>query len=100
MLRSCRSMEKRNTELVLLTAGKFLAALAIASVIYLVAGSLFSRDSWPPKDEREEEQIIASYKQKLRMGDSPLSPKTAEDTARYLGRIIDHEVKTGELKSG
>jgi len=93
-------MEKRNIELAVVTGIKFLAAAGVAYVAYLGFGPLFHQDSWPPKNEREAEELIARYKQKLRMGDSPLSPRTPEDTARYLGRIIDHEVKKGELTSG
>jgi hypothetical protein len=79
---------------------KLAAAAGIAYVVYLGFSSLFPRDSWPPKDEGEEKELIAGYKQKLRMGDSPLSPRTPEDTARYLSRIIDYEVQKGERKTG
>jgi hypothetical protein len=93
-------MENPNAQRFLLLGIKLLAVAGVAYAVYLTIGSLFTGDSWPPKDDGEEEAIIAKYKQKLRMGDSPLSPRTPEDTARYLGRIIDHEVKKGELKSG
>jgi hypothetical protein len=91
-------MAKSDTQLVVVAGIKLLAAVGIAYIAYQGFSSLFPKDSWPPRDEREEQEMIAAYKQKLRMGDSPLSPRTPEDTARYLSRIIDHEVKKGERK--
>jgi hypothetical protein len=93
-------MDKRNFELAVVTGIKLLAAAGIAVVGYLWLGSLLPNDPWPPKDEREEQEIVARYKRNLLMGNSPLSPRTPEDTAVYLARILDHEVKKGELKSG
>jgi hypothetical protein len=96
-------MDRRNIELSLAVGVRVLAVTGLASVCYLFYlgfGGWFTQDPWPPKDEHEEKQIIARYKQKLLRGDSPLSPRTPEDTALYLGRIIDHEVKTGQMKSG
>jgi hypothetical protein len=92
-------MDRRYTELAVVTGVKLLAAAGVVYVLYLGIITLFPSDSWPPRDEREEEAAIARYKQKLLQGDSPLSPRTPEDTAVYLGRIIDHEVKTGALPS-
>jgi hypothetical protein len=91
-------MAKPDTQLVVVAGSKLLAAVLVAYIAYLMVTSLFTQDSWPPKDEREEREMIAGYKQKLRMGDSPLSPRTPEDTARYLSRIIDYEVEKGERK--
>jgi len=93
-------MAKPDTQLVIVAGIKLLAAVGVAYVVYLGVASLFPQDTWPPKDEREEKAAIAHYKEKLRMGDSPLSPRTPEDTARYLSRIIDYEVQRGERKVG
>lgn len=92
-------MDRRKVELYL---GLGVRLLALGVVVYLVVAvvrSLFSKDSWPPKDEQEAAKLVAEYKQKLRVGDSPLSPRAPEDTAVYLSRIIDHDVKAGDLKS-
>ncbi len=93
-------MVQENTQLAVVSGIKLLAAVGVAYVVYLGVSSLFTPDSWPPKDEKEEQEMIARYKEKLRMGDSPLSPRTPEDTARYLSRIIDYEVQKGEPKVG
>jgi hypothetical protein len=93
-------MAKPDTQLIVLTGIKVLAALGVVWVVYQGVGSLFPQDSWPPKDERAEKEMIAKYKAKLAMGDSPLSPRTPDDTARYLSRIIDFEVQKGEPKVG
>jgi len=93
-------MAKQDTQLIVVTGIKLLAAVGVAYVVYMGFNSLFTQDSWPPKDDREEKEMIAKYKEKLRMGDSPLSPRTPEDTARYLSRIIDYEVQKGERKVG
>jgi hypothetical protein len=93
-------MAKQDTQLIVVTGIKLLAAVGVAYVVHLSFGSLFPQDSWPPKNESEEKEFIARYKQKLRMGDSPVSPRTPEDTARYLSRIIDYEVQKGERKVG
>jgi hypothetical protein len=96
-------MDRRNIELSLSVGVRVLAAAGLAYVFYvfyLGFGAWFTQDPWPPKNEWEEEQIVARCKQKLRRGDSPLSPRTPADTALCLARIIDHEVKRGELKSG
>ena len=93
-------MARTDTQLVVVTGIKLFAAVAIAYVAYTWINSLFTQDSWPPNDDREEKAMIAGYKQKLRVADNPLSPRTPEDTARYLSRIIDYEVQKGEPKVG
>jgi hypothetical protein len=93
-------MVQENTQLAVVSGIKLLAAVFVGYVAYQWVGSLFTQDTWPPKDEREEQEVIARYKEKLRMGDSPLSPRKPEDTARYLGRIIDYEVQKGDRKVG
>jgi hypothetical protein len=94
-------MDKRNLELAFLGGA---GLLAIAGVVYVVHQGLSSlsapRDSWPPKNERDEGEQVALYKQKLRTPDNPFSPRSPEDTAVFLSRVIDHEVKKGELPSG
>jgi hypothetical protein len=76
------------------------AIVAALLAVHLMVDYLCTQDSWPPRDEQEEKAFIARYKKKLRMGDSPLSPRTPEDTACYLSRIIDYEVLKGERKVG
>src|SRR4051794_38736863 len=93
-------MARADTQLVVVAGIKVIAAVGIAYVVFLWVSSLFTQDSWPPRDDREEKAMIAGYKQKLRVGDNPLSPRTPEDTARYLSRIIDYEVKKGDRKVG
>jgi hypothetical protein len=78
---------------------RLLAVAAIVYVIYIVFGSLFPKDTWPPKDEKEEEKLIAGYKDKLAMPDNPFNTRKPEDVPVYLSRIIDHEIKKGNLKS-
>jgi hypothetical protein len=93
-------MDKRTIEIAFLAGGGLLLVAGVVYVVQQELAPLSSRDSWPPKDEREEGECIAKYKQKLRTPDNPLSPRSPEDTAVFLSRIIDHEVKRGELPSG
>jgi hypothetical protein len=78
---------------------RLLGVAAIIYVIYLAFGSLFPKDPWPPRDEQDEEKIIAGYKNTLAIPDNPFSPRKPEDIPKYLSRIIDHEVKKANLKS-
>lgn len=93
-------MDKRSFELAFLAGAGLLAVAGVVYVVHQQVAPLSARDSWPPKDERGEAEAIAQYKQKLRTPDNPLSPRSPEDTALYLSRIIDHEVKRGELPAG
>jgi len=78
---------------------RLLGVAAIIYVIYVAFGSLFPKDTWPPKDEQEEEKIIAGYKNTLAIPDNPFSPRKPEDIPTYLSRIIDHDIKKANLKS-
>jgi hypothetical protein len=67
-------MSKQETQLIVVTGIKLLAAFGVAYVVYMGFNSLFTQDSWPPKDEQEEKEMIAKY--------------------------IDYEVQKGEKKVG
>ena len=56
-------------------------------------------DSWPPSNAAEEERTIGRYKQRLQIGDTPVSILTPEQAATFMGRIIDHAVKKEDWKT-
>jgi hypothetical protein len=89
-------MEQRK---ILGLALRLLAVAAIVYVVYVAFGALFPKDTWPPRDEKDEEKIIAGYKDKLSMPDNPFNSRKPEDVPVYLSRIIDHDIKKGNLKS-
>lgn len=76
-----------------------LPAAGVIFVVYFVFSPLSPKDTWPPKNEEEEAKLIAGYKDKLATPDNPFSSKKPEDIPIYLSRIIDHDVKKGNLKS-
>ena len=78
---------------------RLLGVAVIGYVVFSVFSSLFPKDTWPPKDEQDEEKIIGGYKERLAIPDNPLSTRKPEDTPVFLSRIIDHDVKKGNLKS-
>ena len=78
---------------------RLLGVAVIGYVVYAVFGSLFPTDSWPPKNEQEEEKLIAGYKEKLALPDNPFSTRKPEDIPVYLSRIIDHDARKGDVKS-
>jgi hypothetical protein len=78
---------------------RMLAAAGVIWVVYAVFSSLFPKaPSWPPEDEKEEEKAIAAYKEQLAIPDNPFSSRKPEDIPVYLSRIIDYDVKKGNLK--
>jgi hypothetical protein len=93
-------MDRHQRELGLMLGVK---AIGILIVGYLAWWGITSfqgkEDSWPPGDAADEDRIIARYKQRLQIGDTPVSSLTPEQAATFLGRIIDHAVKKGDLKT-
>ena len=83
--------------------GLGLRLLGVAVIGYVVFSVLrlgfFPKDTWPPKDEQDEEKIIGGCKERLAIPDNPLSTRKPEDTPVFLSRIINHDVKKGNLKS-
>lgn len=92
-------MGKRNYEAILLWGLKAVAVGVVIFVVYRVVGFLLPRDNWPPRNEVEEAKAIAGYKQKLAIADNPLSPRKPEDLPVFYQRIIDYDLKKGDLKS-
>lgn len=92
-------MGDKHREWLLLFAIKCGAAVCVVYVLYSYMFSLFTEDAWPPKNETQEAAIIAQYKKKLAIGDNPLAPRKPEEIPVFYQRIIDFDVKKGDLKS-
>lgn len=93
-------MERYQRQLWLMIGVKLLGVLVVGYFIWWGITSFQTKDEhWPPRDAADESRIIDKHKQRLMIGDTPVSPLTPEDAARFLGRIVDHAVKTGDLKT-
>jgi hypothetical protein len=93
-------MEKQGLELKLLIGFKVLAVAVVGYIVYSIFAGIFSpSDPWPPRDDADEDKIVATYKQRLLISDSPLSSRKPEDVPVWLARIIDCDVKRGNLNS-
>jgi hypothetical protein len=93
-------MEKANIELKLMIGVKLLLVLGVGYAVYAILTGIFlPSDSWPPSSDQDEDKIVANYKKKLQIGDSPLSSLNPEDVPVFTARIIDCDVKRGNLQS-
>jgi hypothetical protein len=93
-------MEKNNIELKLMIGVKLLLVLGVGYAVYAILTGIFlPSDSWPPRSDEDEDRIVANYKKKLQIGDSPLSSLDPNDVPVFLARIVDCDVKRGNLQS-
>lgn len=93
-------MERHHHELWLMIGVKLAGVLVVGYAVWWGL-TLFQgkEERWPPSDPADEDRIIAQYKHRLLIGDTPVSSLKPETAAIYLGRIIDHAVKKGDLKT-
>jgi hypothetical protein len=92
--------EKLYRQLALMFAVKMAAVVAVGYCAWLgITSFLPKEEPWPPRDAADETRIIAHYKQRLRIGNTPVSILSPATAAVYFGRVIDHAVRTGDRKS-
>jgi hypothetical protein len=93
-------MGKHDKELLLMIGLKSLLVLGAGILIYMGLTSFMQKsDSWPPRDAEDEAKIIADYKHRLLIGDTPLTELKPETAALYIARIIDHAVKESDFRT-
>ncbi|GIW80375.1 MAG: hypothetical protein KatS3mg105_2182 [Gemmatales bacterium] len=93
-------MQKAAIESVSMLVYVVVCAFAIGYVVYVAMGVFRpAPDPWPPRDAKEESEIIAYYKKMLQISDNPLTPRPPGMVALYISRIIDFDLKNNDVES-